>query len=216
MQSKSIGRRNGMLEVIAVERGRVKKTLGGKTKYQYMFHVRCDCGVEKVVSDKMFPNKTSCGCTTKTAERRETKTRRGFNYSHPYYSAWRNMIRRCYQKSHSKYHRYGARGITVCDRWRTDFKAYVADIGDRPEGTTLGRIDNNGPYSPENCRWETPAQQARNRETNITYRWREEDRTIEQWCSAWGVDNEKFRAAMDLGVTFGMLAEILDRRFGEK
>lgn len=223
MESKSIGRRSGMLEIIDVELSHVTGSSWRDRKYRYRFKVRCDCGTEKFVRDRRFNEMKSCGCATPiyhTGPRATPPKPREKNpdtrHAHPHYSAWRGMRRRCYQKTHAKYPRYGGRGITICDRWLTDFDAYAEDIGPRPAGMTLGRIDNDGPYSPENCRWETPLEQARNRSDNITYRWREEDRTIEQWCSAWGVDNEKFRTAMDLGVTFGMLAEIMDRRFGEK
>jgi hypothetical protein len=75
---------------------------------------------------------------------------------------WRGMIERCENPAHIGFKYYGARGITVCERWRKSFAAFLADMGPRPSGLTLDRIDPNGNYEPDNCRWITPREQRRN------------------------------------------------------
>lgn len=88
----------------------------------------------------------------------------------PTYSSWRSMIKRCLNKKHPSFKKYGAQGVTVCGRWRT-YAFFVLDMGERPQGMTLDRIDNTKGYQPDNCRWATTTQQALNRrmlKTNTT------------------------------------------------
>lgn len=93
---------------------------------------------------------------------------RGGKSSHPLYLIYHDMIARCHRPTHQRFASYGGRGITVCDRWREDFWAFVADMGERPRQPSgrpylLDRIDNDGPYAPDNCRWVTDSTSARNR-----------------------------------------------------
>jgi hypothetical protein len=91
----------------------------------------------------------------------------GKRTSHPLYKLWHGMIRRCSDPKHKDYHRYGARGVSVCDRWY-DFWLFLDDMGERPSvNHSVDRTDPNGNYEPGNCTWATPAEQARNKRNSV-------------------------------------------------
>ena len=131
------------------------------------WYCQCDCGGVKLVSacNLKSGQVRSCGCKrdTKTGVKamQEQNTRHGHNLRSVRtrtYSSWANMKARCLNPNATGYHYYGGRGITVCDRW-LDFENFLEDMGDRPPGRTLDRVDNDLGYSKANCKWSTPSEQ---------------------------------------------------------
>jgi len=115
----------------------------------------------------------------------------------PLYAIWKQMRYRCSNPSHPDFRDYGARGITVCDRWQRDFLAFCQDMGPRPQGTSLDRRDNDGPYSPENCRWATPLEQSNNSRKNRFIEACGERLTVSQWARRLGWSREQVAALVE-------------------
>lgn len=126
----------------------------------------CDCGSETFATggNLRSGNTSSCGCYKAEIAGKASITHGMRNTQ--IYRIWDGMIYRCTGINSEGYHNYGGRGITVCDEWKK-FENFYADMGDKPEGLSLDRIDNDGPYCRLNCRWTTPRIQATNRRTNV-------------------------------------------------
>jgi hypothetical protein len=140
----------------------------------YAWKCRCDCGTEtRVLAGNLISgNSKSCGCWNRLVQvqgnvkhghamRVGGKTR--FT---PTYSTWRSMLRRCHNPRQASFQRYGAKGISMTKPWRDSFESFLNDMGERPPGMTIDRIDNRFGYFMANCRWATTKQQ----EANKTWR----------------------------------------------
>jgi len=103
------------------------------------------------------------------------------------YRIWTAMIQRCHNKKTPSYRSYGKRGIQVCDSWRKSFLAFFADMGPRPAGLSLDRINNDGNYEPANCRWATKHEQARNRRDNVRITLNGATKSPDQWSAELGL-----------------------------
>lgn len=163
------------------------------------YHCLCDCGNQIATrAVQLKSGKTrSCGCLAS-----EQTVARNFRHGSSHdtcYHIWKAMIDRCGNPNNRAYHRYGGRGIRVCDSWLKSPDAFIRDMGDRPENGTLERIDNNKGYCPDNCKWATRRQQSRNREAIHRLTYNGETHCLTEWSEKCGFSRGVISKRLNLG-----------------
>lgn len=164
---------------------------------------QCNCGNHKIVSGDTLPrgDSRSCGCLTVDRLRGHK-----FFVTHglcrsPEYATWSAMRARVQNPNTKNYQGYGGRGITLCERWEK-FENFYEDMGPRPTPQhTLDRIDNDGPYCPENCRWATVTEQAENRRSTIRLTHQGKTQSATAWAREFGVSGRRVRSRARKGMT---------------
>lgn len=147
---------------------------------------KCDCGTRRRVLAATLRrgSSRSCGCISV-----ERVFKHGMEGT-PTYNSWAHMLTRCNNAKHKQYDRYGGRGIKVCKRWHS-FENFYADMGAKPDGLSLDRIDNDGDYKKSNCRWATVRQQVGNQERSLRYEWNGKTRTLSDLAHEHGIARKR-------------------------
>lgn len=181
---KLVGKRFGRLKVI--------RRNGSSEHKRALWLCRCDCGNEiTVIGNSLTVGRVnSCGCLRKELNA-EKWTTHGFAEKgdlHPLYRVWRSIKDRIENPKNSGWHNYGGRGIKMCDRWKDSFPNFLKDMGERPSKKhSIDRIDNDGDYTPENCRWATKKEQCNNMRKNINVTIDGITKTVSQWCDIFDI-----------------------------
>jgi len=181
MRKKDLkGLKFGSLTVLSESHGNTSK----KKKWDCL----CECGeIKSILGGNLIRGRTiSCGCVG-LKNRMQAVLHHGFSY-HPLRNVYQNMIRRCYDKKNISYARYGGRGIFVCDEWKSSLEDFCkwALANGYSKGLSIDRINNDGPYTPLNCRWANSKTQARNRHNNRIITCRGVSKTLAEFAETVG------------------------------
>lgn len=155
-----------------------------------MWNCLCVCGQRVIViGDNLRSRCTkSCGCLDRDVMATRSLTHgesRGGRT--PEYQTWKQIKQRCLNPNNPKFKDYGARGITVCSEWRADYTRFLRDMGRRPKGCSIERLNNDGDYSPGNCVWAMPQQQSHNKRSTLRLTFNGETNTLTEWAIATGI-----------------------------
>lgn len=181
-----IGQKFGILTVLSEV---VERNKNG----HILYIVKCDCGKEKQVLGASLRSgmSRSCNkCPLLTGTHGMWKSRE--------FSIWSSLKDRCYNPNNPNYKNYGGRGITVCEKWLKSFENFYSDMG-KSNDLSVDRIDVNGNYCPENCRWATPTEQARNRTNNVLFLYRGEEKCASEWCEIYNMATSTFHNRLKRG-----------------
>lgn len=176
----------------------------GRVNSHSMFQCLCDCGNMTIATSNNLRRNhtTSCGCTSSKKTIGDRTKSHGLK-KHPLYESWLGMRNRCYWPRHNRYQYYGGKGITVCDEWKDDFIAFykwgIANGWKR--GLQIDRKENDKNYCPDNCRFSTVKQQARNRTSNVILTIDGVSRTAIEWAEIAGVNYEAMRQRVKKGIS---------------
>lgn len=181
------GQRFGKLAVIE----EADRSEGGERRWL----CRCDCGNESEPFGAALRkgSSRSCGCVRRKHGLTDTRL----------HAIWATMLARTSNPNATGYENYGGRGISVCARWKDPGKGFLnfhADMGEPPSsGMTLDRMDNDGPYAPENCRWATIEEQGRNRRTNVVLTFKGRSLTVTEWAEELGIPRSRIYRRIEMG-----------------
>lgn len=172
----------------------------GDAENNHLMEVLCDCGVvaRKRIKLMRSGHTSSCGCIAREVLVARNATHGLSHGNRREYRSWKDMRARCRNPNDSDFADYGGRGIAVCERW-DDFAEFLADMGKRPLGCTLDRINVNGDYSPANCRWADSKTQANNKRSNRIIEIEGVEKTLQAWCDQYGTEPSKVRYRLSVG-----------------
>lgn len=161
------------------------------------------CGAGFLVYPSRLKHCPTPCCSLRCASDLRIK-KHGMSYTSEY-RIWSGMRSRCENPSRHEFPNYGGRGIMVCPEW-SSFNRFYADMGPRPSlRHSLDRIDNDGPYSPENCRWATPSQQLRNRRNNVLLTYEGRTATLSEWSEILGINRSTMAGRVNDGLSIEMI-----------
>jgi len=167
----------------------------GRDKYgKVVLECVCDCGKKRIVHGGNLKNGMSknCGCMRKKLFNNKKHGLR----KHPLHTVWSAMKARCYNQNRECYKHYGGRGITICDEWKNDFKAFYdwAIANDWQKGLEIDRINNNGNYEPLNCRFVGRKEQVNNRRNSTLILYKNKTKTLTEWCEILKLNHHTIRS----------------------